>query len=226
MSSSVAGKRDGEVVEDGLRGLPRGAEVALHQVLQVDPELVDDRAVEPHLRVEHGELLFGREGAQHHHGRVAGDELHQQEAHQDDAEELRPDEEEAAADVAEDAHRSSLRRLLLAQRAGERAPARRVRQHLDARADQREAEHGDRERDAGEDRGPPLAGDDVLESPWRSCCPTRAWARPRRRRRSLKARRQAGSTSRCLTESWARIGAIEFGMMWRSMIIRSEAPET
>ena len=29
-----------------------------------------------------------------------------------------------------------------------------------------------------------------------------------------------------LTESWARIGAIELGMMWRSMIIRSEAPET
>ena len=29
-----------------------------------------------------------------------------------------------------------------------------------------------------------------------------------------------------LTESWLRIGAKEFGMMWRSMIIRSEAPET
>ena len=45
------------------------------------------------------ERVVGRERAQHQHGRIARDELHQKEADQQDADELRTDEEQPPGDI-------------------------------------------------------------------------------------------------------------------------------
>ena len=150
-SSSVAGKRWARSAVTGLvvcQEVPRSPWTA---VPQIDQELHEDRAVEAHLGAQLREAVRRGDGAEHQHGRIARDDLHQQEAHEHDAQELREDEEQAPADVGKQSGSCTRRR----GRPPDAVPARRRRrarigEHLDARADQREAEHGDGERQARE----------------------------------------------------------------------------
>ncbi len=95
-----------QVRRDRHGRLPGSAEVALQHPPQINAELLDGRAVEPELGAQPRQPLVGRERAEHHDGRVARNELQQQEADQQDAEQLRPHEKQPPSDIGEDPHQA------------------------------------------------------------------------------------------------------------------------
>ena len=158
-SSRVAGKRWDRSVGDRHRRLPGGAEIAAGGLAEIDQELHQDGWSRPSSARSVARLSGVAMGPSIITAGSPGISFTIRKLTSRMPNSCGSDEEEASPDVGEQGHAAPRAAV---ETAGEAAAACRIGQHLDAGADQREAEDGDGQREAREDGGPPLAGDDVL----------------------------------------------------------------